>query len=109
MESNGRPGTIQVSEDTAELLRSAGKSHWLVQREDRVVAKGKGELRTYWVVTGAALSQRKTSSVPSVTSEKQSSSTAQDLEQSPSKGLHSQLYPQKLRCASKDSFDQHDA
>jgi len=35
MESNGKPGSIQVSDTTAALLRAAGKSHWLKEREDR--------------------------------------------------------------------------
>jgi hypothetical protein len=49
MESNGRPGQIHVSEETADLLRKAGKSHWVTPREDKIVAKGKGELSTFWV------------------------------------------------------------
>lgn len=49
MESTGVPGRIQVSEETAELLRATGKPHWLQERSDRVSAKGKGELRTFWL------------------------------------------------------------
>ena len=49
MESTGAPNRIQVSLDTADLLTAAGKGHWLSQREDRVFAKGKGEMQTYWV------------------------------------------------------------
>jgi class 3 adenylate cyclase len=41
MESTGVPGRIQVSTDTATLLTDAGKEHWLVQRENKVQAKGK--------------------------------------------------------------------
>jgi class 3 adenylate cyclase len=49
MESNGMAGRIHVSEETAEELRRHGKSHWLTEREDRIVAKGKGQMRTFYV------------------------------------------------------------
>ena len=52
MESNGRPHCIHLSEETAELLRRAGKQHWIKQREDKIVAKGKGALQTYWLNMG---------------------------------------------------------
>jgi class 3 adenylate cyclase len=47
MESTGQPGKIQISEETAEFLIEAGKESWLTPREERIVAKGKGELQTY--------------------------------------------------------------
>jgi hypothetical protein len=50
MESTGRKGRIQLSPATAELLRKAGKESWLVCREDKVRAKGKGVLSTFWLV-----------------------------------------------------------
>ena len=28
----------------------AGKKHWISSRRDKVVAKGKGEMQTYWVM-----------------------------------------------------------
>ncbi|KAG7370730.1 PAS domain containing protein [Nitzschia inconspicua] len=49
MESTGREGCIQLSETTAKLLRDAGKSQWITAREDKVIAKGKGVLQTYWL------------------------------------------------------------
>ena len=49
MESTGQAGRIQVSEETAELLRLDHKERWLTKREDLVFAKGKGDLQTYWV------------------------------------------------------------
>jgi class 3 adenylate cyclase len=49
MESNGMPGKIHVSEATADELGVRGKGHWVSPREDTIVAKGKGELHTYWV------------------------------------------------------------
>lgn len=49
MESNGVKGRIQCSEELADLLIAHGKGKWLTQREDKIVAKGKGELTTYWL------------------------------------------------------------
>jgi class 3 adenylate cyclase len=54
MESNGLRDKIQVSQDTADLLLAAGKSKWLTRREEKVVAKGKGDMQTYWVAVGIA-------------------------------------------------------
>lgn len=49
MESTGIPNRIQVSEKTGELLKEAGKDYWLVAREEKVQAKGKGELVTFFL------------------------------------------------------------
>jgi hypothetical protein len=49
MESTGERTKIQVSQETADLLMAAGKSHWLKPRDEVVVAKGKGEMKTYWL------------------------------------------------------------
>lgn len=49
MESNGKPGMIQLSQETADLLAASGKTHWFTPRDDRIIAKGKGELQTYWL------------------------------------------------------------
>ncbi|CAB9501057.1 Receptor-type guanylate cyclase gcy [Seminavis robusta] len=49
MESNGQKGRMQVSQTTADLLIAAGKDRWLTAREDKVEAKGKGAMQTYWV------------------------------------------------------------
>jgi len=45
MESLGKKHFIHVSESTMKLLVEAGKGHWVTPREDKVVAKGKGELQ----------------------------------------------------------------
>ena len=49
MESTGQPGRIQVSQETADLLIANGKGRWLAEREDSVLAKGKGVLTTFWL------------------------------------------------------------
>eukprot|EP00934_Nitzschia_sp_Nitz4_P004549 Nitzschia sp. Nitz4//scaffold214_size40253//26722//27160//NITZ4_007591-RA/size40253-snap-gene-0.61-mRNA-1//1//CDS//3329542111//4539//frame0 len=49
MESTGVPRCIQVSLTTADELIRAGKQSWLTPREERVHAKGKGQLQTYFL------------------------------------------------------------
>lgn len=44
LESTGEPRKIQLSTETAELLMAAGKEHWITKREEKIKAKGKGEL-----------------------------------------------------------------
>lgn len=47
MESHGVKGRIHISSDTAELLKAGAKSNWIIQRQDKIVAKGKGEMTTF--------------------------------------------------------------
>ena len=49
MESTGSPGKIHISEATAELLRTANKESWIIPRSEKVSAKGKGTMQTYWI------------------------------------------------------------
>jgi len=49
MESTGTPRKIQISQSTADALILEGKEHWLVPRKERVFAKGKGEVQTYFL------------------------------------------------------------
>jgi hypothetical protein len=49
MESTGLPDRIQLSQETADLILAAGKTGWIVARDDRVHAKGKGMLQTYFL------------------------------------------------------------
>jgi hypothetical protein len=49
MESTGQPRQIQCSQATGDLLVAFGKKSWLVPREDKIQAKGKGEMTTFWV------------------------------------------------------------
>ena len=53
MESTGEKGQVQLSQVTADLLVAAGKGHWTRPREDKVVAKGKGEMQTHWLTVKA--------------------------------------------------------
>lgn len=47
--STGMSDKIHLSQATADLLNAAGKGHWIRPREEAVVAKGKGEMKTYWL------------------------------------------------------------
>jgi class 3 adenylate cyclase len=49
MESTGVPGRIQVSQSTVDFLLMAGKTTWIRARKEKVTAKGKGEMQTYWI------------------------------------------------------------
>jgi Adenylate and Guanylate cyclase catalytic domain len=49
MVSTSQPGKVQLSQETTDLLIAAGKFQWIELRESTVVAKGKGELQTYWL------------------------------------------------------------
>lgn len=53
MEHNGQPGKIHLSADTASLLIAVGKGKWITPRESKIVAKGKGEMQTFWLSIGA--------------------------------------------------------
>jgi Adenylate and Guanylate cyclase catalytic domain len=53
MESNGKRDCIHMSPETTNLLREAGKSAWCEPREDKINAKGKGEMQTYWLAVFA--------------------------------------------------------
>lgn len=54
MEQSGLKGKIHLSQETVDLLIAAGKTQWITPRDDAVVAKGKGELRTYWLTMGSS-------------------------------------------------------
>ena len=49
MESNGLVGFVHASQETANALIAHGKEHWLTPRENKIFAKGKGEVQTYFV------------------------------------------------------------
>lgn len=58
IETTGQKNKIHVSQETADLLIAANKEHWIRAREDKVVAKGKGELQTYWLEIGDSIGNR---------------------------------------------------
>jgi hypothetical protein len=62
MESTGTRNRVQMSTKTAELLRAAGKSHWLTPRGEPIEVKGKGQLETYWLTTDSDATASTTSS-----------------------------------------------
>uniref|UniRef100_A0A7S3L4M9 Phosphodiesterase n=1 Tax=Amphora coffeiformis TaxID=265554 RepID=A0A7S3L4M9_9STRA len=49
IESTSKPGRIQLSKETGELVIAAGKGHWIEKREEKVEAKGKGALETFFL------------------------------------------------------------
>ena len=49
VETTGAKNKIHISQETADLLIGSGKGHWVRARDDKVHAKGKGELKTYWL------------------------------------------------------------
>ena len=49
MESTGMGNRIQVSNEIADLLKAAGRGTWVRCRDEVVVAKGKGQMQTYWL------------------------------------------------------------
>jgi Adenylate and Guanylate cyclase catalytic domain len=49
MESTGARNRIHLSSETAEIVRAAGKEHWIERRKGQIQVKGKGPQCTYWV------------------------------------------------------------
>lgn len=49
MESNGIRGRIHLSEQAAAEIIKSGFQDWIVPRKDKIEAKGKGQLQTYWM------------------------------------------------------------
>ena len=58
IETTGARNKIHISSQTAEHLIASNKSHWIKPRATKVMAKGKGELQTYWLVTHAIIHHR---------------------------------------------------
>ena len=52
LKSTGVGGRIHISQETYDCVVEAGKAHWMEARKDKIFAKGKGELVTYWVTSG---------------------------------------------------------
>lgn len=65
LESTGRPNHIHISSTTAALLKAAGKDERLIEREDPVMVKGKGEMKTYWFQTSKLKKGRRSRGIAS--------------------------------------------
>jgi len=74
IETTGRRDLIHLSQETAELIIKAGNSKWMERRNDTIVAKGKGEMQTYWLLSeeevknggGAAKTSKEAAALPVV-------------------------------------------
>jgi class 3 adenylate cyclase len=55
IESLGKPDHIHLSTEAVDCLVKAGKSNWVVARDDTIDAKGKGVLKTYWLRSNKAV------------------------------------------------------
>ena len=51
-ETTGERCRIHISQTTADQLKEHGKEKWFVPREEKVYAKGKGHMQTYWLRLG---------------------------------------------------------
>lgn len=49
IEATGEKNKVHISHETATQLIDHGKEQWVVPRKETIVAKGKGELKTYWL------------------------------------------------------------
>jgi hypothetical protein len=45
-----------LSKQTADILVASGKESWVIPREEKIFAKGKGQLQTFWLRMGADFS-----------------------------------------------------
>lgn len=80
IESSGVAGRIHISHETAECIRKCGKGHWLVKREDgSVVAKGKGDIQTYWIGRAVERSKPDSATKYDTASESAGSESSDDL------------------------------
>jgi hypothetical protein len=57
IESTGASNRVHLSKQTADLLIAAGKTHWIKPRDEKIVAKGLGELETFWLILGRGRSE----------------------------------------------------
>jgi len=68
IESTSSKNKIHVSQQAAELIKEAGKGSWIQPRGEPILAKGKGQLKTYWLTTEAPknLSAREELALPAL-------------------------------------------
>lgn len=76
MEHTGEKGNIQLSRDTAELLRAAGKEKWLVKRHKEIGSEYQKDVEeTYWLSVGVERSV----SISAMTTSTSDSDTREDI------------------------------
>lgn len=78
LESSCTAGNVQLSKDTADLLMKAGKKEWFYPRDEKVHAKGKGELETFFLYLH----------LPSISRDQRSSMARSDRTLSLDGGIH---------------------
>ena len=66
MENHGIPGRIHVSTSTANELTKVNKGSWLTARPDKIVAKGLGEMDTFFVVVPMTAKSSKSGSTDDI-------------------------------------------
>jgi hypothetical protein len=81
---------IQISQETSDLLIEAGKSSWIMPREEKVAAKGKGDLQTYWVAVGTSRSGSNSSGMNHSGSEASGSESCSKATSSIGEGVENQ-------------------
>jgi hypothetical protein len=69
---------IQLSQETADLLRKSGRGTWIKERDNEVDAKGKGILKTFWLLPRGSKAPSVLSSASMSTSLEADSSFADD-------------------------------
>jgi 3'5'-cyclic nucleotide phosphodiesterase/Adenylate and Guanylate cyclase catalytic domain len=84
IETSGVPGKIHLSNETASLLKQAGKAHWVVPRSQTVSLKGKGEVQTFF-----AYLKTSASTVRTGTSQDSSDQIDSSPDEVPMDNLHS--------------------
>ena len=55
IETTGLAHKIHVSHECAEELHKGDKHHWIKKRDDTIMAKGKGEMQSYWLLSNEEL------------------------------------------------------
>ncbi|KAL3937632.1 MAG: hypothetical protein SGBAC_007306, partial [Bacillariaceae sp.] len=63
MEHTGERNRIQLTQETADLLKEAGWAKWIVPRSTTIFVKGKGNMQTYWMKTNKPLIGKKKSTL----------------------------------------------
>lgn len=106
MESTGLRNKIQCSKTTFEALSIAGKQDWARLRQDKVHAKGKGELQTFWLNPKSRQSSGSGSVASSQMSNNDATSSA-DSETPKSTAAAAAVNPTKVAAKAKAKKAEH--